>query len=54
MIASKTNVSPLAALTVSPESELQDITVITDGDIVYSDTLVTSTTITLISPIHKR
>jgi len=39
MIASKTNVSPLATLTVSPESALQDITVITDGDYssVYSD-----------------
>lgn len=48
MIASKTNVSPLATLTVSPESALQDITVITDGDYsaVYSDTLTTSTTIT--------
>tara|TARA_R110002074_G_scaffold180819_1_gene345096 strand:- start:448 stop:1275 length:828 start_codon:yes stop_codon:yes gene_type:complete len=48
MIASKTNVSPLATLTVSPESALQDINVITDGDYsaVYSDTLTTSTTIT--------
>lgn len=48
MIASKTNVSPLATLTVNPESALQDISVITDGDYssVYSDTLTTSTTIT--------
>ena len=47
MIASKTNVSPLATLTVTPESALQDISVITDGDYssVYSDTLTVSTSI---------
>ncbi len=48
MIASKTNVSPLATLTVTPDSSLQDISVITDGDYssVWSDSLTDSVTIT--------
>lgn len=56
MIASKTNVSPIATLTVTPESALQDINVITDGDYssVYTDALVTSTSIKFTFPTPQK
>lgn len=47
MIVSTTNITPLATVTATPDSSLQDISVITDGDYssVYTDALTVSTSI---------
>lgn len=52
MIVSTSNISKTATITADPESALQDINVITDGDYssVYVDALAGSTTITMIFP----
>ncbi len=49
MIISKSNFAADATVTISPESPIQDVNVIVDGDYssVYSDALATKTTITL-------
>ena len=52
MIVSTTNIAHTATITASPDSALQDINVVTDGDYssVYTDALAGTLTITIVFP----